>query len=51
MNPQIEGGSSIRVNKGYTAHVSFTNTFGKTLSEATLTVEGSGLLQRKHEAR
>lgn len=51
MNPQIEGGSSIRTNKGYTAHVSFTNTFGKTLSDATLTVEGSGLLQRKHKAR
>lgn len=51
MNPQIEGGSSVRMNKEYTAHVSFTNTFGKTLSGATLTVEGFGLLHRKHETR
>lgn len=51
MNPQIEGGSSVQMNKEHTAHVSFTNTFGKTLSGATLTVEGSGLLHGKHEAR
>ncbi|XP_075882707.1 protein-glutamine gamma-glutamyltransferase 5-like isoform X2 [Nelusetta ayraudi] len=48
---EIEGGSSIQMNKEHTAHVSFTNTFGKTLSGATLTVEGSGLFHGKHEAR
>lgn len=48
---QIEGGDSIEMRKEYTAQVSFTNTFHKTLSGAVLTVEGFGLLQDKQEAR
>lgn len=51
MNPQIEGGDSIQMKKEHTAHVSFVNTFGKTLSGAVLTVTGSGLLVGKHEAK
>lgn len=49
--PQVEGGDSIQMKKEHTAHVSFTNTFHKTLNGAVLTVEGKGLLQGKHEAR
>ncbi|KAM8754192.1 protein-glutamine gamma-glutamyltransferase E-like [Acanthopagrus schlegelii] len=48
---EIEGGDSIEMRKEYTAQVSFTNTFQKTLSGAVLTVEGFGLLQDKQEAR
>ncbi|XP_040908170.1 protein-glutamine gamma-glutamyltransferase E-like [Toxotes jaculatrix] len=48
---EIEGGDSIEMKKRYTALVSFTSKFDKTLKEAVLTVEGSGLLQGKHEAR
>lgn len=51
MNPQIEGGDSIQMKKENTAHVSFVNTFGKTLSGAVLTVKASGLLVGKHEAK
>uniref|UniRef100_A0A671YJZ2 protein-glutamine gamma-glutamyltransferase n=1 Tax=Sparus aurata TaxID=8175 RepID=A0A671YJZ2_SPAAU len=48
---EIEGGDSIEMRKEYTAQVSFTNTFPKTLNRAVLTVEGFGLLQDKQEAR
>lgn len=48
---KIEGGDSIEMRKEYTAQVSFTNTFPKTLNRAVLTVEGFGLLQDKQEAR
>ncbi|XP_035512986.1 protein-glutamine gamma-glutamyltransferase 5-like, partial [Morone saxatilis] len=42
---EIEGGDSIQMKGEHTAHVSFINTFGKTLNGAVLTVEGFGLLQ------
>ncbi|XP_044207376.1 protein-glutamine gamma-glutamyltransferase 5-like [Thunnus albacares] len=48
---EIEGGDSIQLKKEHTARVSFTNMFTKPLNGAVLTVEGSGLLQHKHEAR
>ncbi|XP_074538299.1 protein-glutamine gamma-glutamyltransferase 5-like [Halichoeres trimaculatus] len=48
---EIEGGDTIKQNKEHTAQVSFINTFPQTLSGAVLTVEGSGLLGGKHEAR
>ncbi|XP_074499061.1 protein-glutamine gamma-glutamyltransferase 5-like isoform X2 [Sebastes fasciatus] len=48
---EIEGGDSIQMKKEHTVQVSFTNTFTKTLNGALLTVEGSGLLQCKHEAK
>ncbi|XP_049438018.1 protein-glutamine gamma-glutamyltransferase 5-like isoform X3 [Epinephelus fuscoguttatus] len=48
---EIEGGDSIQTRKEHTAQVSFINTFTKSLRGAVLTVEGSGLLQGKHEAR
>lgn len=51
MNPQIEGGDTIWMKKEHTAHVSFVNTLGRTLSGAVLTVKGSGLLAGKHEAK
>lgn len=51
MNLQIEGGYSIQMKKEHTAHVSFVNTLGKTLSGAVLAVKGSGLLAGKHEAK
>ncbi|KAM7410878.1 hypothetical protein PAMA_021037 [Pampus argenteus] len=48
---EIEGGDSIQMWKQHTAQVSFTNTFTKALNGAVLTVEGSGLLRGKQEAR
>lgn len=48
---EIAEGDSIQMRKEHTAQVSFINTFTKTLCGAVLTVEGSGLLQGKHEAR
>ena len=48
---QIEGGDSIQMKKEHTAQVSFTNKFTRALSGAVLTVEGSGLLHGKQEAR
>lgn len=48
---QIVGGDRIQMNTEHTAHVSFINRFAKMLSGAVLTVDGSGLLQGKHEAR
>ncbi|KAM9351055.1 protein-glutamine gamma-glutamyltransferase 2-like [Symphorus nematophorus] len=48
---EVEGGDSIQMKKEYTAHVSFINTFTKSLNGAVLTVEGFGLLQSKHMAR
>ncbi|CAB1436188.1 unnamed protein product [Pleuronectes platessa] len=48
---EIEGGDSIQINKEHTVQVSFTNELTKTLTGAVLTVEGSGLLKGKHEAR
>ncbi|KAM6924926.1 protein-glutamine gamma-glutamyltransferase 2-like [Xenentodon cancila] len=48
---EIDGGSSILVKKGHTAHVAFTNMFSTPLSGAVLSVEGSGLLQGKEEVR
>ncbi|KAG8002897.1 Protein-glutamine gamma-glutamyltransferase 2 [Nibea albiflora] len=48
---EIEGGDSVDLKKEHTAQVFFINTFKKTLNEAVLTVEGSGLLQGKQEAR
>ncbi|KAJ4933837.1 hypothetical protein JOQ06_006646, partial [Pogonophryne albipinna] len=47
----IEGGGSIQMKKEYKAHVSFTNTCRNSVNGAVLTVEGSGLLQGKQEAR
>ncbi|XP_041654555.1 protein-glutamine gamma-glutamyltransferase 2-like [Cheilinus undulatus] len=48
---EIEGGDTIKPKEKQTAKVSFTNTFSKPLNGAVLTVEGSGLLQGKQEAR
>ncbi|XP_070694981.1 protein-glutamine gamma-glutamyltransferase 2-like [Pempheris klunzingeri] len=48
---EVEGGDTIQMKKEITAQVSFTNPFTKSLTGAVLTVEGSGLLQGKHEAR
>uniref|UniRef100_UPI0037E761C7 protein-glutamine gamma-glutamyltransferase 5-like isoform X2 n=1 Tax=Semicossyphus pulcher TaxID=241346 RepID=UPI0037E761C7 len=48
---EVEGGDSIHVRKTYTATVFFINTFAKTLNGAVLTVEGSGLIKGKQEAR
>ncbi|KAI9531210.1 hypothetical protein NQZ68_000705 [Dissostichus eleginoides] len=48
---EIEGGDSIQMKKEYKAHVSFTNTCSNSVNGAVLTVEGSGLLQGKQEAR
>ncbi|XP_027144525.1 protein-glutamine gamma-glutamyltransferase 2 isoform X2 [Larimichthys crocea] len=48
---EIEGGDSVHMKKDCTAQVFFINTFKKTLNGAVLTVEGSGLLQGKQEAR
>ncbi|CAJ1055298.1 protein-glutamine gamma-glutamyltransferase 2-like [Xyrichtys novacula] len=48
---EIEGGNTIKLTEEHTAQVSFINTFSQTLSGAVLTVEGSGLLEGKHEAR
>ncbi|XP_062248285.1 protein-glutamine gamma-glutamyltransferase 5-like [Platichthys flesus] len=48
---EIEGGDSIQINKEHTVQVSFTNELTKTLTGAVLTVEGSGLLKGKQEAR
>lgn len=48
---ELEGGDSIEMKKAYTAHVSFINTFTKTLNGAVLAVKGFGLLQGKHESR
>ncbi|XP_042348149.1 protein-glutamine gamma-glutamyltransferase 5-like [Plectropomus leopardus] len=51
INIEIEGGDSIQMKKEHTARVFFINKFTKSLSGAVLTVEGSGLLKGKHEAR
>ncbi|XP_011619994.2 protein-glutamine gamma-glutamyltransferase 5-like isoform X2 [Takifugu rubripes] len=48
---RIEGGDSIQLRKECTAQVSFSNPFTHVLKGALLTVEGSGLLQGKREAR
>uniref|UniRef100_A0A3B4ZQM6 Protein-glutamine gamma-glutamyltransferase 5-like n=1 Tax=Stegastes partitus TaxID=144197 RepID=A0A3B4ZQM6_9TELE len=48
---EIEGGDSIQIKKQHTAQVSFSNLFISSLPGAVLTVEGSGLLQGKQEAR
>ncbi|KAI4824164.1 hypothetical protein KUCAC02_012701 [Chaenocephalus aceratus] len=48
---EIEGGGRIQMKKEYKAHVSFTNTCSSSVNGAVLTVEGSGLLQGKQEAR
>ncbi|XP_056279638.1 protein-glutamine gamma-glutamyltransferase 5-like [Pseudoliparis swirei] len=48
---EIEGGDGIQMKKEHTAQVSFTNTLAKALTGAVLTVEGSGLLLGKHQAR
>ncbi|XP_041654427.1 protein-glutamine gamma-glutamyltransferase 2-like isoform X2 [Cheilinus undulatus] len=48
---EIEGGDSIRLKEKQKAQVSFINTFSKTLNGAVLTVEGSGLLEDKQQAR
>ncbi|XP_061590885.1 protein-glutamine gamma-glutamyltransferase 5-like [Cololabis saira] len=48
---QVDGGSSIHMNKGHTAHVAFTNPFISPLSGAVLSVEGSGLLQGQEVVR
>ncbi|XP_041654421.1 protein-glutamine gamma-glutamyltransferase 2-like isoform X2 [Cheilinus undulatus] len=48
---EIEGGDTIKQKEKQTAKVSFVNTFSKPLNGAVLTVEGSGLLQGKQEAR
>ncbi|KAM6981908.1 protein-glutamine gamma-glutamyltransferase 2-like [Tautogolabrus adspersus] len=48
---EIDGGDTIRLKDEHTAQVSFINTFPKTLNGAVLTVEGSGLLEGKHQAR
>uniref|UniRef100_A0A3B4UN21 Protein-glutamine gamma-glutamyltransferase 2-like n=1 Tax=Seriola dumerili TaxID=41447 RepID=A0A3B4UN21_SERDU len=51
INIEIEGGDSIQMRSEHTVQVSFTNKFTKALRGAVLTVEGSGLLKGKHEAR
>ncbi|TNN52564.1 Protein-glutamine gamma-glutamyltransferase 2 [Liparis tanakae] len=48
---EIEGGDDIQMKKEHTAQVCFTNTLAKALTGAVLTVEGSGLLLGKHQAR
>uniref|UniRef100_A0A3Q3FPC3 Protein-glutamine gamma-glutamyltransferase 2-like n=1 Tax=Labrus bergylta TaxID=56723 RepID=A0A3Q3FPC3_9LABR len=48
---EIEGGDTIKLKDEHTAQVSFINTFPRTLNGAVLTVEGSGLLEGKHQAR
>ncbi|XP_019944411.2 protein-glutamine gamma-glutamyltransferase 2-like [Paralichthys olivaceus] len=48
---EIEGGDSLHIYKEHTVQVYFTNNLTKTLDGAVLTVEGSGLLKGKHEAR
>ncbi|XP_071767269.2 protein-glutamine gamma-glutamyltransferase 2-like [Centroberyx gerrardi] len=48
---ELQGGDSVQMRKEYTVQVSFTNTFAKALSGAVLTVEGSGLLEGKHQTR
>ncbi|MEQ2164643.1 hypothetical protein GOODEAATRI_008801, partial [Goodea atripinnis] len=47
---EIEGGS-VQIKKEKTAHVTFTNQLDRPLSGAVLSVEGSGLLYGKQEAR
>ncbi|KAF1390836.1 hypothetical protein PFLUV_G00062180 [Perca fluviatilis] len=48
---EIEGGDSIQIKREHKAQVSFINKLSKTLNGVVLTVEGSGLLQGKQEAR
>ncbi|KAI3357171.1 hypothetical protein L3Q82_015628 [Scortum barcoo] len=48
---EIEGGDTVQMQREHTAQVSFSNMFTKILYQAVLTVEGSGLLQGKREAR
>ena len=49
--PQIDGGDSIQVKKEHSVQVSFINRFSRTLTGAVLTVEGSGLMPGRQEAR
>lgn len=51
IDPQIEGGNSIQLMKECMAQVSLSNPFTHTLKGAVLTVEASGLLRGKREAR
>ncbi|XP_078110502.1 protein-glutamine gamma-glutamyltransferase 5-like isoform X2 [Sander vitreus] len=48
---EIKGGDSILIKTEHKAQVSFINKLSKTLNGVVLTVEGSGLLQGKQEAR
>ncbi|XP_028439713.1 protein-glutamine gamma-glutamyltransferase 5 [Perca flavescens] len=48
---EIKGGDSIQIKREHKAQVSFINKLSKTLDGVVLTVEGSGLLQGKQEAR
>ncbi|XP_037540307.1 protein-glutamine gamma-glutamyltransferase 5 [Nematolebias whitei] len=48
---QIEGGDRIQMKKEKSARVTFTNPFERALSEAVLSVEGSGLIKGKQEAK
>ncbi|XP_054602147.2 protein-glutamine gamma-glutamyltransferase 5 [Nothobranchius furzeri] len=48
---QVEGGDNIQVKKEKTAHVTFINPFNRPLSGVVLSVEGSGLLKGKQEAK
>ncbi|XP_034733559.1 protein-glutamine gamma-glutamyltransferase 5-like [Etheostoma cragini] len=48
---EIKGGDRIQIKREHKAQVSFINKLSKTLNGVVLTVEGSGLLQGKQEAR
>ncbi|XP_059190223.1 protein-glutamine gamma-glutamyltransferase 5-like isoform X2 [Centropristis striata] len=48
---EIEGGDTIQMKEQHTAQLFFINKYTKPLNGAVLTVQGSGLLQGKHEAR
>uniref|UniRef100_A0A3Q2QIM2 protein-glutamine gamma-glutamyltransferase n=1 Tax=Fundulus heteroclitus TaxID=8078 RepID=A0A3Q2QIM2_FUNHE len=48
---EIEGGDSVQLKKEKTVYVTFTNSLDKPMRGAVLSVEGSGLLQGKKEAR
>ncbi|XP_035864082.1 protein-glutamine gamma-glutamyltransferase 5-like [Sander lucioperca] len=48
---EIKGGDSIQIKTEHKAQVFFINKLSKTLNGVVLTVEGSGLLQGKQEAR
>ncbi|KAL6483658.1 hypothetical protein MHYP_G00085300 [Metynnis hypsauchen] len=48
---QVTGGDRVVLHKEHSAEVSFTNVFSTTMTDTVLTVEGTSLIQGKHQSR